>query len=173
METTKQTSKVYFKALTIIHLALTLSLVFVGLIGSFLIFSGKMSNNMTDLNEVLLYIIPVFSLGGLFVSNWIYKNKLSELKEKKDLIVKMANYRDILIVRYALMEGPTFFAFVAIMLTGNLVYLAYLILMILFMIYWRPTKNSVIADLELNLNESTIVLNPDSIIAEFNITKRD
>ncbi len=173
METTKQTSKVYFKTLKIIHLALTLGIVFVGLIGSYLIFSGKMSNNMTDLNEVLFYIIPVFSLGGLFVSNWIYKNKLSELKEKKDLNAKMANYRDILIGRYALIEVPTFFAFVAIMLTGNLLYLAYIALMILFMIYWRPTRNSVIADLELNLNESTIVRNPDSIIAEFNITKRD
>jgi len=85
----------------------------------------------------------------------------------------MANYRDILIGRYALIEVPTFFAFVAIMLTGNSLYLAYIALMILFMIYWRPTRNSVIADLELNLNESTIVRNPDSIIAEFNITKRD
>ena len=97
METTKQTSKEYFKILTIIHFALTLGLVFAGLIGSFLILNGIISNNITDLNKILLYIIPIVSIGSLFVSNWIYKNKLSELKEKKDLNIKMTNYRGILI----------------------------------------------------------------------------
>ena len=173
METTKQTSKEFFKTLTIIHLALTFGLVFVGIIGSFLILSGKMTNNGNDLNKIFLYIVPIVSLGGLFFSNLIYKNKLSELKEKNDLNIKMTNFRGVLIVRYAFIEGPTFFAFVATILTGNLVFLAFIVLMILAMIYWRPTKNSVIADLELNYQEVEIINNPDSIIAEFSNTKRN
>lgn len=170
METTKQTSNEYFKALSIVHLVLTIGLVFMGLIGFYLIFSGKVSN-MTDLNGVFLYIVPIFILGGLFGSNWIYKNKLNGLKEENDLKTKMTNYRGILILRYAFLEGPAFFAFVSALLTNNLLFLAFAALMIIFMIYWRPTKSSVIVDLELSQREIAIVENPDSIIAEFTNTK--
>lgn len=172
METTTQTSNEYFRALSIVHLALTIGLVCMGLIGFYLIFSGTMSNNMTDLNMTFLYIVPIFILGGLFGSNWIYKNKLSGLKEENDLKTKMTNYRGILIIRYAFLEGPAFFAFVSALLTSNLLFLVFAGLMIIFMIYWRPTKSSVIADLELNQQEIAIVENPDSIIAEFTNTKR-
>ena len=171
METTKQTSKEYFKTLSVLHLVLTTSLVFLGLIGSFLILSGKISNSMSNQNKIFLYMVPIFTLGGLLFSNWFYKNKLSELKANNDLNIKMTNYRGILIVRYALIEGPTFFAFVAVLKTGNLLCLPFIGLMILAMIYWRPTRNSAIADLELSQQEVAIVENPDSIITEFSNIK--
>lgn len=165
METIKQTSKEYFKTLSIVHLALTIGLVLFGLVVSFLIFSGKMSIISTYLNIIFTYIVPVLILGGLWGSNWIYKSKLSRLKEEHDLKIKMENYRGILINRYAFLEAPAFFAFVAGILTGNLLFLAGAGLIILFMIYWRPTKNSIIADLELNQEEIALIDNPDSIIA--------
>ena len=171
METTKQTTKEYFKTLSILHLALTIGLVFLGLIGFYLIFSGIMSNNMTDLNMIFYYIDPILIIGGLYGSNWIYKNKLSALKEENDLKTKMTNYRGVIIVRYAFLEGPAFFAFVSALLTGNLIFLAFAGLVIIFMIYWRPTKSSVISDLELNQQEISIIENPDSIIAEITNTK--
>ena len=83
----------------------------------------------------------------------------------------MTNYRGVIIVRYAFLEGPAFFAFVSALLTGNLIFLAFAGLVIIFMIYWRPTKSSVISDLELNQQEISIIENPDSIIAEITNTK--
>jgi len=172
METTKQTSKEYFKTLLILHLALTIGLLFLGLIGFYFIFCGIMANNMTDLNAIFLYIVPIIILGGLFGSNWFYKNKLSGLKEENDLKKKMANYRGVLIARYAFLEGSAFFAYVAALLTSDILFLAFVGLMIIFMIYWRPTKRSTITDLELNQQEIAIVESPDSIIAELTNTKR-
>ena len=172
METNGQTSKEYFRTLSIIHLALVIGLVLFGPIVSYLILSNTMLNKTADLNKTFIYIVPIFILGGLFGSNWNYKNKLSELKEENDLKTKMTNYRGIFIIRYAFLEGPAFFAFVAVLLTSNLLFLAFAGLMIIFMIYWRPTKNSVIADLELNPQEIATIENPDSIITEFTNTKK-
>lgn len=171
METTKQTSKEYFKTLSILHLALTSGVLFFGLIVSFLILTGTMSNNSTDLDSIFMYLIPVLILGGLFAGNRIYKNKLAGLKESTDLKAKMTNYRSILINRYAFLEAPAFFALVAVMLTSNLLYLVFAGIMIMFMIYWRPTRNSVIADLELSQQEISVIESPDSIIAEVTNTK--
>lgn len=171
MGTTEQTSKEYFKTLSILHLALTIGVLFFGLIVSFLILTGTMSNDRTDLDSILMYFIPILILGGLLAGNRIYKNKLVGLKESNDLKAKMTNYRSILINRYAFLEGPAFFALVAVMLTSNLFYLVFAGIMVIFMIYWRPTRNSVIADLGLNQQEISIIENPDSIIAELTNTK--
>lgn len=172
METTKQTSKEYFKTLSILHLALTIGLISIGLVGFYLIISGIMSNNMTELNMIFYYVNSILILVGLFGSNWIYKNKLNGLKGENVLKTKMTNYRGVLIFRYAFLEGPAFFAFVSALLTGNLLFLAFTGLVIIFMIYWRPTISSVIADLELNQQEISIIENPDSIIAEITNTRR-
>lgn len=173
MEPTKQTSQQYFRILSILHLALTLGLVFAGVIGTVLILSGAMSANGTELTGILSYAIPMVSVVGLFLSHLVYKNKLSELKEMIDLNIKMTSYRGVLILRFAIIETPAFFAFVAALLTGNLLFLVYVAMMILFMIYWRPTINSVSADLGLNPNHSAIIRNPDSIIAEFTNPNKD
>ena len=89
-----------------------------------------------------------------------------QTSKENDLNLKMTNYRGILILRFAIIEAPTFLAFVAALVTGNLLFLAVVAVMILFMVYWRPTRDSVIADLELKPDDSAIIRNPDSVIAE-------
>ncbi|MFN4852981.1 MAG: hypothetical protein ACK5JC_01030 [Bacteroidota bacterium] len=165
METTKQTSQEYFKILSKLHLAMIIGVFFMGLIVAFLITSGTMSNDMGDLNETFLYIVSIAVLGGLYASNWIYKYKLRGLKEENDLKTKMTNYRGIFIHRYTFIVGPAYFSIFAVLLTSNLLLLVFTGISLLFMIYWKPTKTSIINDLELNQQEISIIENPDSIIA--------
>ncbi|HUM46467.1 MAG TPA: hypothetical protein PLD84_06050 [Chitinophagales bacterium] len=168
MEPTTQTSKEYFKALLLLHTAFIAGQVCFGLIVSFLVVSGKVNSGSADLSVVFAYVVPIFVLIGLSGSNYIYKSKLSKLRSSNDLKYKMFNYRVALIIRYAFLEGPTLFAIIVALLTGNLIFLVFAGLLLSFMIYWRPVKNRIIADLGLSTEEVAIINDPDSIIAEFN-----
>ena len=167
METTKQTSKEYFRTLSILHIALILGQVFFALITVFLIIN-KIMIGQRDLSVILAYITPIFTLISLFFSNYFYKKKLKPLQESNDLKYKMTNYRGVLVIRYALIEGPSFFSIVVTLLTSNLVFLVLPVLLIIWMIYLKPSKYRVLTDLELDENEIEIINNPDEIIAEFN-----
>ena len=167
METVKQTSKEYLKTLSILHLALTVSPVIFGLVGFYLISIGSILIDSAVLDMVFTYIVPVFIVGGVFGSNWIYKNKLNQLKEENDFNLKMSSFRGALILRYALLEGPALFSVVVAMITSNPLFLVFTGIMVGFMFYWKPTKDTVIADLQLSQQEIIILENPDAIIAEW------
>jgi len=67
MESTKQTSREYFRTLTILHLALKPGDVFAGVIGTALLLIGARSNDPGDLNRILFYFVSGISIGGLVV----------------------------------------------------------------------------------------------------------
>lgn len=172
METSKQTTKEYFKTLSVVHIALIIGIVFFGLITSILIISGKNSNGQEDeIFEILFYMVPIFSIIGYFGSNYFYKTKLAALRKINDLKIKMTEYRGAMIMRYAFIEGPAFFAIVAALITNNLIFLLFAAMMVLIMVLWRPTKNAIIADLELSMQEVDIIEDTDAVIAEFTNTR--
>lgn len=166
METIKQTSKSYFFALTIIHLALVAGIVFFGGIIAFLVTSGAGSPEMSDLETIFLYIVPIFLVLGVVSSFLVYRKRIGDLKDERDLVSKMTGYRGAFIVRLALLEGPGFFAVVVTFLTGNLLFLVFAGIIVAYMIYLRPAKESIANDLGLNYDEIAKIQNPDFLIAE-------
>ena len=166
METTQQTSKQYFRTLSIMHIALIIGLVFFSLIVIYLIISRQLTGDI-GLAHIFLYIVSLFTLAGLFGSNLIYKNKIAKIKTNNDLMAKMTNYRSAMIIRWAFLEGPAFLSIVAIMLSSNLIFLSFTGLIIARMIYLRPTMKTAIFDLELDQKEIAIMEDPESILIEF------
>jgi hypothetical protein len=112
METIKMTSAGYFKSIKIVHLALVIGVVFFALVSVFLQINGF--GTLGELiNNGLLLIIPLLALIGIFGSNFIFKKRLRKIVDKTNLNEKMEDYRSALILKFALIEGPSFFAIVA------------------------------------------------------------
>ena len=166
METIKQTSKSYFFALTFIHLALVAGIVFFGGIMAFLVKSEAGSPEMSDLETIFLYVVPIFFVFGIVSSFLVYRKRIAGLKNEQDLISKMTGYRGAFIVRLALLEGPGFLGVVVTFLTGNLLFLVFSGIIVVYMIYLRPVKETIASDLGLNYDEIAKIQNPDSLIAE-------
>ena len=166
METTKQTSKDYFKTLTIVHMALVGGIVFFSFTMEFLILNGINSTEMSELSTTFLYVVSGFVAFGFIASYLIYRKRVRDLKDESELINKMTGYRSAFIVRLALLEGPAFFTIVIVFLTGNSLFLLFAGLIVGYMIYLRPTKEAVANDLELNPDDMSRIQHPDAIIAE-------
>lgn len=166
MEVIKQTTKEYFKVLSIVHMALVMGPIFGGLI-SVMLSINKITiiDQDESFYKVLLYVVSAFYAIGLIANPYIFRSKLASIKNNQDLGHKISNYRSALITRYALIEGLAYFSLVATFITSRFIFLAYLAFSVLLLIYWRPTKENLIADLELNRDETGIINNPDAVIS--------
>jgi len=152
METDKIYVKGYFKSLQIVHLALVLGIVFFALITIFLQLNG-FGDLGEDLNNIFFYTVIAFTIGGLFASNMVFKKKLGAINPKNSLLEKGEKYREALIIKFALIEGPAFFSIVVYMLTGNSILLIIIAFLVVVFIINRPTKDKFVIDLGLNSEE--------------------
>ena len=168
MEAKGQTSKEYFTILTVIHAMLVIGqIVFLAVVyylSLTLPAIGPLSQTDESLNEVFQFIVPAFIIGGLVASYIWNQHKLKTLREKSDLKDKLAEYRTMLIIKYAILEGPSLFALVSFLLTGNDIFLALSGIIIIYFVIMRPTRGKAGADLELNRAERDQIENPNAIV---------
>lgn len=164
MENNQQTTKSYFKMLSIIHLFLVLGIVLFGLVITFIITDFQHQDNDSDLAKLFVYLVPGMVIAGIVASNMISTFKLNALNENSDFKVKLKGYSEILIIRYMLLEFPSIFALVVVFMTSNINYLVYTGLLVILLIIKRPTKKLAIADLKPDQKEMSILESPDSVL---------
>lgn len=163
----KQTSKDNFKSLQIIYYALIAGQFFFGLVTYILSTMENFNSGGKELRDIFIYIVPVFAVGGFLGSIFIFKNRLQAAKNKADLFDIMADYRSALIVRYALLEGPSFLSIAVYFLTGDIIFLVFSGLIILYFFAIKPTTEKAAIELNLNPSQNNSINDPDKIIAQF------
>lgn len=160
MDNIKLTSGGYFKSLKIVFYSLVIGQVLFGLISFFLVNTNNFKSDGADLKSVFIYIIPFFVLVGFLLSNLIFKNKLKAIDRKSGLMIKLNDYRSALVVRYAVLEGPSLFAIITYLLTGDTIFLLFAIFIILYFLTIGPNSNKAIRDLELDSKDEQIISDP-------------
>lgn len=158
------TSKDFFKSVQIIHLALITGVIILGIFAYSFHYIGIEMEGGKDLNFDLIYVVPVFAIAGIIASNLVFKQKLKECIARPNLKEKLNCYRSALIIKFALIEGSSFFALVAFLLTGDLLYLGFAAILVVVFITYIPSKEKSIVDLELNQTEKQIIYDADAII---------
>lgn len=157
------TSGGYFKSIKIVHIALVVGIVFFTLVSILLQIKGFGTVGQ-EIDNVLLIVVPIFALIGIFASTLVFKNKLNGIRKKSSLKEKMEEYRSALIIKFALIEGPSFFVVVSYLLTGNYIYLGILVILIIVFLIYTPNKTKFINDLELTKNDSELINNSEAEI---------
>jgi hypothetical protein len=111
-------------------------------------FSGTVIKD-TGLNDIFIMVVPTLALGSIFGSFVVFKGKMSKVREITDITTKLNEYRGAQIVRWALYEGPSFFAIMAYMLTGQIFYLGIVLIAIILFVTTIPSMDRLMKDLEL------------------------
>ncbi|SDT54711.1 hypothetical protein SAMN05216490_3982 [Mucilaginibacter mallensis] len=146
-----QTPKTFLRTITIIHLALLVGQV----IFSVLVFTITKSTfiDLTNTKDPFLFVAPILAVACFIASNFMYKLRLSEAINKPTLKGKLMGYQAALIIRCALLEGPSLFGIVTYMVTRNFLFLLISGLIILYFITIRPTKDKIANDLNLDYED--------------------
>lgn len=167
MEIVQQNPKEYFKTLKLLHVALIVGQILFALVAIFMFSNGGAVVNPPVFNQIIDYTLLGTTICFIPASFLYYRWKLNKLKAVADFKLKMNGFRNALIARYTLFEIPSLVSIVAVILTGNYIYLVCTGMIIALMVFLRPTKENVIKDLGLDYNEVTILEDPNTIISEF------
>ncbi|MDC6365841.1 MULTISPECIES: hypothetical protein [Flavobacteriaceae] len=147
MEQSKKTTpSAFIKTLSMLHMVLLSSPIIIGSIFYFLVEETRLSFNDTE--DIFLMVVPVLAIGGLFLSDFIFRQFVKKIPSRESLRRKLFHYQSASIIRYGLLEGPAIFGAVAFYSTQNLAYLLIASVLILYLALQYPTKDRI----ERNLN---------------------
>ena len=111
-----------------------------------------------SLDKVFTVIVPLFGLLMMVFSKMVYNKMVSGYLSGTDLVEKIMRYRTSKIISWAMVEAACLFALVATMLTSNYLYIAVVIFLLGYLFMLKPSKESLIHDLQLEKTESNLVL---------------
>lgn len=159
----QQTTQQYFKALTVLHFALTTGITFFIVLAYFL--GGAIApRNNEMLADIFQYMVPALAFICIAAGNVLYKKKMNDIKNKSSLTEKLNDYRAAFILRDALLEGAALFAIIAYMICNELILLGVAILLVLIFVFIKPTKDKLIKDLELSSDETVVIEDDNAVI---------
>lgn len=142
------TSESFLKTLSIIHFSLL-----GGMILFMVVAYIKQGNHYFDFkntDDVYIIVVPIMAIAAYFVGRLVFKQQILALANKDSLKEKLMGYQGAALVRLAFLEGAALFGIVAFMITGNLFELLISILLVLYFLALKPTKEKVINDLQLS-----------------------
>lgn len=141
------------KQLQLIHLGMLGGQTVFAAVAYFLQQSGTVTVHNEDLVMPLSLILVVAFAGGLGASHFVFNSMLSKAKEQGTLDEKLAAYRQASIIQFALFEGPSIFAFIAYLVTGNILFWGAGLAATLLFILLRPSEAKLAKELELSNQE--------------------
>lgn len=109
--------------------------------------------NSSELNRLYQYAAPIMVVCILIISFLYFRNKLKQLKRKTNVFEKLAEYQSVQILRWAFLEGASFFAIIVFFLTSNYLYLCLVGIILGTFVFTSPTRNQLENDLELSREE--------------------
>ncbi|MDZ7715650.1 MAG: hypothetical protein U5J95_05495 [Balneolaceae bacterium] len=142
-----------FYQLKILHLALVIGVVLFG--GVCLVIKLVFSISFPELlphNSIYITILILIVL--IAGSDFLFKNRISNIERGMPVKEKLAAYRLASLIRFMLIETAAIISGVGYLLTG--VVLRYFVLMIIatgYFIYVKPTKEKVIDELNLSYSD--------------------
>ncbi len=160
----QQTSAQYFKALTVLCIALIMGVIMLGAIMVFVSTSTEMPHRMADQANVFGIVAFVMAGASLFAALTLYKSRMLAAKEMTSLADKLNAYRAAIILFYALLEGPALFSIIAFFVTGDRKILAVAAGDVLIMLAFIPSRQRLIKSLDLSSQEADIINDPEGVI---------
>lgn len=142
----------FFTSLNIIFIALSLGqLIFFGVV-FFIVSQNSIQRNL-DLDSILLYLSPTYSISMIFLSKFLYNKYSQNVDKSLDVKSKAMKYRTASIVNWAMLESANLFSLVSFLITGNFVHLLIFTGVFAGFILNRPSKEKFISDYNVTTDE--------------------
>ena len=145
------------KTINVIHFSLM-----AGMLLFFVIVIVVIQNTVMNLNEeldkIFTIIVPVYGLIAMFIARLLFNFIISNYSTGTNLEDKIVKYRSAKMVSWAILESGCILSLVATMLTSNYLYIAVFIFLLGYFYMLRPSRQSLINDLQLNSQEKDLIL---------------
>ena len=105
-----------------------------------------------DMSDKFFIIVPILTVIGIFLSSYLYRLNIDKIESRDSLPSKLTKYQSANIIKGAVLEASALFASVASLLTNNLLYLVFTLVLLVVMYLKLPTllkfENEVVLDMK-------------------------
>lgn len=143
----------FLKTLSFLHLALCIGL---AAFAFFAFWKNGSFKALLDYGNVLIYIVPILGAIGYFLSQYIYDNLVRKIDADKPLTTKLGRFMTASIIKYALLEGAAFLAFLSYLFSGNAMFFVIGLFLLVYLYFQRPTKTKVMDEIPLTFEEKKL-----------------
>lgn len=126
------------KTLQIIHLALCAGLIIAYFVIGEISVEKLKTIPIIDASSIVFAILPFLAI---IMANFIFKSQLKQVDQKLKLEDKLPVYQTASIIRWAILEG---IAFIILIMKPD--FLIFGILVIIYLIFLRPTEEKISSD---------------------------
>lgn len=147
----------YLKAFNILFFALLAGQTIFAAIALILRYSNSFTGGAEDLEKIFVYIVPAMYVIAVVWGTAMFKKKLPEIKSNSVLTEKLAAYRAVYILRFALIEGTTLLAIITYLITGRQMFIIFAALSIFTFFALKPSKNKLLNELDLSSAEAEMI----------------
>lgn len=141
-----------FKSVQIIFFALLIGQILFLFISVFLVQSGNVKPNY-DLFLILFIVDLMIITPAIVTGPMIYRSFIEHTNSKKLLEEKFILYRQVVIIKLALVEAPTIFSIVSYLLTGSVIFLILAVGVLISFFFHKPTLEKFSEDFNIPLSE--------------------
>lgn len=138
------------KTLQIIHIAFCIAVFNFALIAFFLVKDSVYLNLKLEQPTPLFPQFPIIAVLAVFTASFLFKKQLSSLTDAPSLDEKITKFQTAFLIRSAILEGAALMNTVAFLMTSNSAFLLATAIPFLFLLISRPTKQQIIAELNLS-----------------------
>jgi len=143
----------YLRILQVTYFGILAGILLSAIVAVYLTYSNLLAVRMDDARDLFRIVLVVAGLGGVIGSITMFKKRMTAIRANTDLKTKLAAYRMALVIKLFMIEGPTMLGIILFLLTRDYLILSITGLIIVFFIMNRPSKYSVMNDLELTGDE--------------------
>lgn len=148
----------YFQTLNILFFGLVMGPAMLAIVAMVLIQTGTFTPLPNEMLGIVFgTAVPAVGIGAFFASKMVFERRMAAVIARPTLEEKLEAYRTELILKYALLESPAIFAFLAYLLTGTMLFFAIGAAMLAFMLMVRPTRDGAVMHLALGGEEARVV----------------
>jgi len=159
METIPANKAQFFKQLDIIFFGLISGQLMFFLVVFYMQFQGILTFTLDPAVKAMFSFAVVAVIGFIPLGYFLYGAKCKQSLNLNTLDEKLILYRTATMLRLMLFESGGFISLIAYFLTGSNQYVVLLGIVLIAFFINKPSKHRAISDLQLNEQESNIVLN--------------
>jgi len=138
------------RIMNLVYLAQVAIMMIFGLVALYVRNIGSVDN---ELAKMLQYVLIGLLIGGLIGAQVIPGILINRIDKKLNLKNKISKYFPAVLVRSAFLETPGLFAGVSTILTGRSYFIVIVVLLLVALYFYRPSRERIAKDLNLNAAE--------------------
>jgi len=155
--------KNFFTTMTIVYFAPAVAMLLFSGVVYFLHQQGQVEGSDMDA-DIFRYMLYVLTPAAVIAGHFVFRHLVSNVSATLSLREKLGKYQAGFLVRGAFIEAPGLLGVVAAMLTQDMMFLVFPVVLLGVFLYWRPQPESIAEDLQLSQEESIILNDPEGIL---------